>query len=179
MSVVHTEGDKKIDWRELSEAQRELRAHSRALARIFNIGRGQGRKNAARCYDNLSSWANDAPILRCVAKTHKPVGDDGVPKSRPICGAATGMTTPVSEILSDILEPLTRTVEDSVEAQSTEELLRKIEETNNNLDGVNQEDVAVGSMDVTALYPNIDQAIAAKIVKEMFVESDLEIEEVD
>ena len=26
MSVVHTEGDKKIDWIELGEAQRELRA---------------------------------------------------------------------------------------------------------------------------------------------------------
>ena len=55
MSKVHTEGDREITWRELGEVQREVRAHSRALARIFKLGKAGGKRNAARCYDNISS----------------------------------------------------------------------------------------------------------------------------
>ena len=82
MSVVHTEGDKEINWPELEDSQRELRAHSRALANIFNLGEGLGTRNQARCYDNVSSWACDPPIMRCLPKTHKPPGPSGLPKSR-------------------------------------------------------------------------------------------------
>ena len=83
MSVTHTEGDRKVSWKELQETQRILRGHSRALARIVNLGKEPGNRNKGRCYDNVSSWASDPPILRCVAKTHKPVGEGGIPKSRP------------------------------------------------------------------------------------------------
>ena len=89
-----------------------MRAHSRALARIFKLGKAGGKRNAARCYDNISSWACDAPILRCAAKTHKAVGPGGIPKARPICGATKSITTAIGETLSDILEPLTRATEE-------------------------------------------------------------------
>ena len=60
---------------------------------------------------------------------------------------------------------------------STEEMLAEIKKTNEsgNLD----EDCTVGSADVTALYPSIDVAFAAEKGCEMFVESEVEIEEVD
>ena len=77
MSVVHKEGDQEITWRELGETQREIRAHSRALAQILRVGKERGKRNSARFYDNISSWACDAPILRCVAKTHKEVAAMG------------------------------------------------------------------------------------------------------
>ena len=53
MSIVHTKGDKEIEWAELEESQRELRTHSRALANIFNLGEGLGDRNQTRCYDNI------------------------------------------------------------------------------------------------------------------------------
>ena len=37
MSVVHTRQDKEVDWRHLEQAQRDLRVHSRALARVFRL----------------------------------------------------------------------------------------------------------------------------------------------
>ena len=46
--------------------------------------------------------------------------------TRSILGAAKGL-------LFDVLEPMTRTVEDSVEAQNTAEMLRNIRETNESL----------------------------------------------
>ena len=42
MSVVHTLGDKKVDWRELEDSQREVRAHARALSRMVNLGEAGG-----------------------------------------------------------------------------------------------------------------------------------------
>ena len=68
----------------------------------------------------MSSWAEDLPVLRCVAKTHKEVGPKGVPKYWPIVGASRGLTTALGEILSDILEVMARIQEESTEAQSTE-----------------------------------------------------------
>ena len=154
MSIVHTEGDTEVDWKTLQATQRELRGHSRAMARIVNLGAGQGNKNRGRCYDNISSWANDPPNLRCVAKTHKPVGKDGIPKSRPIVGATKGLTTAIGELISDIVEPITRSQEDSSEAQSTEELLNKIQEANLRLQSkemLNKE-VMVGSISVVSKH---------------------------
>lgn len=63
MSVVHTEGDREVGWRELEESQREIRAHARALARIVNLGAEGGNRNQARCFDNVSSHACDPPVL--------------------------------------------------------------------------------------------------------------------
>ena len=116
MSVTHTRDDTKVDWKTLQATQRELRGHSRALARIVRLGADQGNKNRGRCYDNVSSWAGDPPNLRCVAKTHKEVGKEGVPKSRPIVGATKGLTTAIGELLSDIIEPIARTQEHTSEA---------------------------------------------------------------
>ena len=91
--------------------------------------------------------------------------------TRPFVGAAKGL-------LSYVLEPMTWTVEDSVEAQSTEELLRNINETNESLGDIRLEEVAVGSMDVTALYLSIYQRLSARLVKEEYIESDFEVEDI-
>ena len=63
-----------------------------------------------------SSWACDPLILRYVPKTQKPLGPNGVPKSRPVVGAARGLTTALGELLSDMMESMTRTVDDSIDA---------------------------------------------------------------
>ena len=123
MSIVHTSQDQEVTWNHLQDTQRELRAHSRALARIFQLGQAHSERNGVRCFDNISSWAADPPIMRCQAKTHKPPTSDGTPKSRPIVGAAHGLTTAIGDMISDILTPLARGDPSQTEAQSTEELL--------------------------------------------------------
>ena len=79
ISIVHTQGDREVDWKELEGAQKELRAHSRALAQVFQLGADPRERNQARCYNNMSSWACDPPVMRCLPKTHKPIGRGGVP----------------------------------------------------------------------------------------------------
>ena len=152
----HTAKDQEVSWTQLEEAQKEIRSNARSLAKIFNIGANQGDRNQSRCHDNVSSWACDPPILRATAKTHKEPDDQGVPKSRPIVGAARGLTTPLGETLSDLIEPVSKARQCQWEAQSTEEVIRKIEDTNEKLANLKIQDAVVGSLDVIALYPSID-----------------------
>ena len=82
--------------------------------------------------------------------SHIPRGG-GVPKSRPMVGASKGLTTSLGKLLSDLIEPVSRMNNDSREAQSTEEVMRMIEEVNFKRveDGVKE--IALGSMDMVAL----------------------------
>ena len=70
------------------------------------------------------------PIMRYLPKTHKPTGPEGIPKSRPVVGAAKGLTTAIGDLIADLIEPLAKIEPESTEAQSIEELLRKIQEVN-------------------------------------------------
>ena len=117
--------------------------------------------------------------MRCTAKTHKAVGPGGIPKSRPIVGASKGLTTALGELVSDILEPVARAEPDPKEAQSTEELMSAIKEANLKMKEKEVNECVIGSMDVEALYPSLDQRLSAKIVKEEYIKSDVEIAEVD
>ena len=74
MAVKHTKEDIKVEWKDLEEAQRTLRSHGRCIARIFGLGEMEGPRNRARRYQNLSSLAGDAPVMRATVKTYKKVG---------------------------------------------------------------------------------------------------------
>ena len=68
-------------------------------------------------------------------------------------GASKGLTTPLGEVLSDLIVPITLIKTETREAQSTEEVLRSIEDAKIKLKGGKVEGMAIGSMDVKALYP--------------------------
>ena len=73
----------------------------------------------------------DPPVLRATAKTHKE--DEKLPMSHLIVGASRGLTTPLGETLSDLIEPVAKARTHKWEAQSTEDVLRMIENTNKRL----------------------------------------------
>ena len=104
------------------------------------------------------------PILRATAKTHKKAGNEVLPKSQPIVGAARGLTTPLGETLSELLEPVAKARTHKWEAQATEKVLRTIENANTRLEENGVKEIVVGSLDVIALYPSIDQVVGLKMV---------------
>ena len=114
-----------------------------------------------------------------MAKTHKATDPEGVPKSRPIVGAARGLTTPLGEQLSDILEPVAKGRDVIWESQSTEEVLRKIKEANEALEREKVKDIMVGSLDVEALYPSIDQVEGPRLVAEEVRRSKVQFENIN
>ena len=133
MVRTHTGKDQVVDWQRL-EAQRQIRSHTRGMAKVFKVGSNKGERIQARCHRNLSSWACDPPILRATVKTHKDVDGEGLSKSRPIVGGGRGLTTPLGETLSDLLDPVENARPQQWKAQSMEEVLKMIQETNTKLE---------------------------------------------
>ena len=70
---------------------------------------------------------------------------------------------------------------DSAEVVSTEFLLNKVEATNELIRAgvIPGEEVALGSLDVEALYPSIDMKLAGQIIKEKITTSELNVDGVD
>ena len=89
------------------------------------------------------------------------------------------MTTPLGETLSDLIEPVSKARQCQWEAQSTEEVIRKIEDTNEKLANLKIQDAVVGSLDVIALYPSIDQVEGPKTVAQEIRKSHLKFENID
>ena len=175
----HTEGDEEIDWRKLKEIQKHVTAHARSLARVFNLGKGEGDRNRIRCHENITTWAQHPPVLRSMAKTHKAPNQDGSPKTRPVVGASSGMGTGLGEILSDLVRPVYMARKKQFECQSTEEMVHQIEEANQRMEREGVKDVMVGSLDVVSLYPSIDQEMGARIVAEELINNGVRYQGVD
>ena len=133
MGSDHTTADDVIDLKQARKCQAETNGHARALSRIFNVGQANGPRSQARCFDNATSHATHIPNMRAVAKTHKPPKEpNGHPQSRPIVAADSGITTNLSDLLSTIIEPVFK-VNDSDEAQATEEMLNSIDKATERL----------------------------------------------
>ena len=62
--------------------------------------------------------------------------------------ASKGLTTPLGEMLSDLIVPITM-----MKTESRKEVLRSIEDANIKLKEGKVESMAIGSMDVKTLYP--------------------------
>ena len=57
--------------------------------------------------------------------------------------------------------------------------MRSIKEANLRMEEMEVKECVVGSMDVEALYPSLDQKILTKIVKEEYIKSEVELVKVD
>ena len=69
---VHTDKDIEVTWEDLETAQKEIRSHSRSLAKITGLGSNEGENNIDRCHQNVSSWACDPPILKVWPRPTRP-----------------------------------------------------------------------------------------------------------
>ena len=56
--------------------------------------------------------------MRCLPKTHKPTGPEGIPKSRPVVGAAKGLIKAIGDQIADLIELLAKIKPESTQAQS-------------------------------------------------------------
>ena len=84
-------------------------------------------------------------------------------------------------MLSNILVSLIEADGQTAKVISTEDLLSRVEEFNELIrtGQVDGEGLTLGSLDVEALYPSIDTKLAAKIIKERILETQLRFEGID
>ena len=125
----HIKGDKEIAPEEVRKCQTILTTTAKALANIIGLVKDQSQKNYSRCMDNVGSEAEDAPTLKIMPKVHKPLNQEGIPQSRPVVAAASGLSSRAGDILADFLAPIVCLYTPRMEDKSTEEVLAQLEET--------------------------------------------------
>ena len=175
----HVSSDEVVDSKTHVRCQKEINAHSSMWVRFMKAGeytntssiKGQDRvRNSMKVYNH-----GYAPLY-ALRKDHKEVDDPVLgPPTRPVCGGSSAYNNKLSYFLGLLLRPVWQ--EKDTVCLSTEEMLADIHETNES--GVLDEECTIGSADVAALYPSIDVEIASAIVSEMFIESDVQIADVD
>ena len=179
MSRDHVAGDKVTTPEEVRHSQTVLSTTAKALGNAMNLGVHQSQAAYRRCLDNLGSSASDVPTLKLLVKVHKPLTPDGHPQSRPVVAAASGLSSRVGDMVADILEPLVVAQTPRMEDQSTEEVLAQLEEAEQAIRDAGLDNTVVGSLDVRALYPSLDQRGSAEAVETFIMNSQVDVKGVD
>ena len=125
--LKHVKNDVPVEWDELKRAQSELNGHVAMMAKIFEIGKAWNHQDRIR-ETMLGKGLSVCPVS-LLLKDHKGWSPSSgtVPPTRHVAGGHVGMNFHLSEINSDILEPLVENFKGGKEAISTEDMLAKVE----------------------------------------------------
>ena len=110
---VHTKNDKKVDEKELKEIQKTLNATCSMFLMIFKVGENSDHVERHRT-DHINQSANPS-AMRLLLKDHK-----GLEKIHTRRLNGPGLNIHISNLLSDILEPVADNMPQSWEQGSTE-----------------------------------------------------------
>ena len=108
-------------------------------------------------------------------KDHKVVGEGENPKTRPVVSSMNGINVHLSNLISEVLEPLADKVGVN-EVTSSEDMLATIDKLNKefrNTEVQDLDDLVLIGADAEQLYPSLQKEISAKISAEELMKSDL------
>ena len=133
--IKHTIHDVEVGWTELEESQKEINGHVSMAIKIFNMGENWGHGDQLR-ETMLGGGLTVCPVT-LLFKDHKGWGPElgTVPPTRHVAGGHVGMNLYLSEIVSDIMEPLVGNIKDGKEVISTEDMLANVRVTNHGMEG--------------------------------------------
>ena len=183
MGEVHVANDVVVKWDVVEEAQKTVGAHLKCLNKVFKTGEAHVENESKRTKGAKQVCNLVVPLMYLLMKDHKAMGDDGLPKTRPVCGASTSLNQEMSEWVSDVLEAVLDSETENHEAISTEDMLPEIDRLNQKWieEGkkVDPKDIFIGSLDAEALYPSLDTKKCARMCGKLFEESPLELKGID
>ena len=128
-------------------------------------------------------------------KDHKSLTSDGLIPTRPVVSGNSSMGVHLTNILSEILEPLARRLGGGYELLSTEDLLAKIDQYNGSIEEIRRyyegklgykidkdklgDLLVIVAADCVAMFPSMEGNNTGDIIGRMYLESDLEVKEVN
>ena len=176
----HTLGDRVVEWDEINRIQNEVVCHAKALANVFCMSKEWGEKEEERTHRAMATKSTVIPQMLITQKDHKALQENGLPKTRAMCGASQTMNQRISDLLTDILQALFKS-EPTHESLSTESYIYKIDRLNQDIKAgrVKAPNLMVGSLDVEALYPSTDIHKAAQVLKNRIKKSPMNVSNVD
>ena len=129
---VHTDRDIEISPDQIKRVQNSVNDHCWWFNKISNIGSNWGHED--RMNRNLNDKGEQSCNMVLLVKDHKGWAQDSgkPPPSRPVVSGNTGLNCHLSELLSMVLEPVTKEAQGS-DVDSTNELLHRVELLNSKL----------------------------------------------
>ena len=124
---VHTKNDKKVDEKELKEIQKTLNATCSMFLKIFKVGESSDQVERHRT--NYINQSANPSAMKILLKDHK-----GLEKIHTRRLNGPGMNINISNLLSEILEPVADNMPQTWEQCSTESVLARIDKCNKLID---------------------------------------------
>ena len=133
--LKHTLRDKEVSWADIKESQKELNGHVSMMVKIFKIGGYWGHSQRGR-ETTMGEGLSICP-MSLLFKDHKgwEPSSGSVPPTRPVVGGHLGINMHLSELVSDILDPVVNNYDGGHEVISTEDMLAETEIMNCNNEG--------------------------------------------
>ena len=120
---------------EVWESQKTINGHVSMIIKMFKVGKNWGHTERVR-ETTMGEGAAPCPVS-LLFKDHKgwTRGSQDIPPTRHVASGNMGLNLHLSELVSDILEPLVGTLEGGTEVISTEDMLALIDELNTKFSG--------------------------------------------
>ena len=175
MGQAHISQDKEIDQSEVDSKERYLNGHVSMILKVFNVGSDWQHEDRHR--ESNIKHSGYVSVMSLLLKDHKDVFP--IP-TRAVVSGNEGIGSSFSNIMSEILEPLADTLESS-EKISTEDFIHAVEECNDKLaeEWKEGEKVGILGFDVKNLFGSMSARNTARVVRDRFIESELEVKGVD
>ena len=170
---IHLKGED-VSKEDCKEILRVMNIRAKVWSRIMSTGASWGHEDRAK--SAVTTSTAEPPVIYGLRKDHKEVKEDEEHPLRPVCGATCGPNCKHSEQIAKIIEPFNNEVEDETWVSSTEELLAHMQEFN---EKEYRELLEAYSMDADALFPSILVRLSALAVKELVLESKLQLRSIN
>ena len=133
--LKHTLKDKLVGWQEIKDSQKELNGHVSMPIKSFRIGSRWD--HGARVRETTMGEGLSICPMSLLFKDHKGWSptDGTAPPTRPVVGGHRGINMHISELVSDILDPVVANYEGGCEIISTEDLIARVEILNDRYEG--------------------------------------------
>ena len=133
--LKHTKNDIEVGWEVIKESQKELNGHVSMLIKFFKIGSYW--EHGPRIRETMMGEGLSTCPLSLLFKDHKGWSpkSGSVPPTRPVVGGHLGINLFISELVSDILDPVVTTYVGGREIISTEDMVARVEILNTKNEG--------------------------------------------
>ena len=192
----HYEEDQIVGYDSVLRSESTLNNHSRAWAKLLNLGLNAGDGQPQRIREALIVKNSNVSHLKGLRKDHKAATDPVKgPPLRPLADGKVGPNAPLANLMARILRPVREGMHHIIptEILSTEEALHLIQEFNSEVNhyprmqhsrsckvpDIHTSNVQVGSMDVAALYPNCKIGPTCKKIEECVNKCGLEFRNIN
>ena len=128
--MKHVKGYTEVGWDDLKVAQSELNGHTSMMIKIFGIG--EAWNHTSRVRETMLGESMTTCPLTLQYKDHKGWTREmgTIPPTRPVVGGPLGMNLYLSEIVSDLVEPLVDRYKGGKENISSEDLIARLVQLN-------------------------------------------------